>query len=39
MFSIFAQTVQTSASETQQSPTNEGRGDGAPLGYSSCTIA
>ncbi|SJX66149.1 mating factor a2.1 [Sporisorium reilianum f. sp. reilianum] len=41
MFSIFTQTIQTSASEPQQSPADEGRGgkNGAPLGYSSCTIA
>ena len=39
MLSIFTQTAQTSASEPQQSPADEGRKSGAPLGYSSCTIA
>nr|WJN24986.1 mating factor a1.3 [Pseudozyma flocculosa] len=36
MFSIFTQPAQTSASEQEQTPVNNG---GAPLGYSSCTIA
>nr|AEY62478.1 mating factor a1.2 [Anthracocystis walkeri]AEY62523.1 mating factor a3.2 [Anthracocystis walkeri] len=36
MISTFTQTAQTSASEQEQQPVNQG---GAPLGYSSCTIA
>nr|ALS87615.1 mating fator 1.2 [Ustilago esculenta]QBH67508.1 pheromone Mfa1.2 [Ustilago esculenta]QBH70109.1 mating factor 1.2 [Ustilago esculenta] len=39
MFSIFTQPAQSSVSETQPSPADEGRGGGAPLGYSTCIVA
>nr|WJN24979.1 a3.2 [Pseudozyma thailandica] len=38
MFSIFTQTAQTSVSEPQQQPADQGR-SGSGIGYSSCVVA
>nr|DBA11507.1 TPA_inf: a1.2 [Testicularia cyperi] len=39
MFSIFAQTAQTSVAETQTGPIDAAKNDTVGIGYSSCIVA